>query len=123
MRGQQAAPQLGMRPQLIADTTILNHMELTPDQLQQVAALNDSYVENFKQAMQQYRPEKGARVAPEQRDAMQQQIQDARVQARQQLRTILGDEKYIKYLEQSIENLQRNPGMMRGGARGPQLKR
>lgn len=116
--------QMPMMPmQMAADTAITNHLDLEPEQMQKIEELNQNYAETFKTLMQQARPKKGNRLNKEEREAMMQQVNTVRDGARRQLREVLGDDKYIAYLEQQLDNQQRNAMVMHGGNRGGQMPR
>lgn len=103
----------GMRPgmEMIADTTITNHMNLSDEQLKKIDELNADYQAKMK-AMISQRGEAGRRMSREDREGRMQLIKDQKTAARQQLRAVLGDELYIQYLECQLD---RTPAMMMGG--------
>ena len=118
--GGQRPMRGGMRQdmELVADTAITNHMNLTPEQLQQVNDINANYRKQMEE-MRSLRNEEGRRLSREDREARMKQINDQKREARQQLRTALGDDLYIQYLEAVLDR----PAMLihagqRGGQRG-----
>lgn len=106
----------GRSVEQIADTAITNHLDLQPEQLTQVEALNTRYKEQL-QAQQKGFATDGRRMSREDREARVQQFRQTRQQFRAELRTILGDSLYIQYLEESLD---RQPMSMapRGGMNG-----
>lgn len=117
-------PQAQIRPgmELVADTAITNHMQITVEQAKQIEAINAKYVEQVK-GLNKKRTEAGQRMNTEQRDAMLQQLANLKKEGRQQLRKVLGDNLYIEYLEKANEQAPAMPmggAQMRGGQRGMQ---
>lgn len=98
---------------LIADTTITNHMNLTPEQTQQIMVINDNYRAQMQAAMSGNHHGDGQHMSREDREARMQQVQGQRKEARKQLRAVLGDDLYIEYLELSLDRVP-----MMGGQRG-----
>lgn len=113
-QGRDGRPMRGgMRPgqELVADTTITNHMNLTPEQQKEIDSINASYQEQMKEMMSK-RSEDGKRLSREEREARMKQIAEQKKDARLKLRTVLGDDLYIEYLETSLDRM---PAMMMGG--------
>lgn len=113
----------GMRGgmEMVADTAITNHMELSIEQAKAIEEINTTYRAKIQSLImpqnEDNKPanrEEGRRMRREGRDVRMQQINAEKKEARQQLRAVLGDELYIQYLEESID---RRP-MMMGGPRG-----
>lgn len=116
MRGGAHGGMRGM--EVVADTAITNHMGLTEDQLKRVEEINANYQAQMQEMMSQgRRSQEGMRLSREEREARMQQITAQKKEARQQLRSVLGDELYIQYLETQLDRL---PSMMigRGGFGG-----
>ena len=90
--------------QMVADTTITNHMELTAAQKQKINELNKAFVEKVRTEMSENRA-KGKRMTEEERDAFQKKSAEARKAALKELRQVMGDDKYIEYLEKSLDDM------------------
>ena len=94
----------GMRgsAEMIADTTITNHLGISDEQISQINKLNTEYQEKVKEMMTKPN-EDGKRLSREDREARMKQIGTQKQEARQQLRKILGDDLYITYLEKRLD--------------------
>lgn len=111
----------GMRTgtEMVADTTIINHLSdtISVEQLKQIEAINENYRAKMQEMMTQ-RSTDGRRMGREDREARMAQIKQNKAAARKELREVLGDELYIEYLEAQLD---RSPFMAMGmGARGGQ---
>lgn len=96
---------------LLADTTILNQISLTPAEREGIDRLNANFQEAVHALMN--KRENGKRISREEAQARMEQIKELKAQGRQELRTLLGDDTYIYYLEQLLD---RRPQF--GGNRG-----
>lgn len=101
----------------LADTSITNHMELTPEQFEQIDALNKNYSETLKEKMGAP-GESGKRPSREEREARMQEMKTLRQQGNKKLREVLGTEAYIEYLEKALERAAAMPGMRGPGGQG-----
>lgn len=119
----QVQANIQMPMQMVADTTITNKMDLSPEQLQKVVDLNAAFASSYKSLIAESHPVQGSRMSREDREAFQQKLVSARQEARKQLRDILGDEAYINYLELCLDNQQRMPMGPRGNGRNTQMLR
>lgn len=122
----------GMRnaPVQLADTSITNHLEITPEQIQKVEELNQNFAESMKVKMTSF-SQMNKNTSREEREARMAEVRALRQEANKQLREVLGTEAYIQYLETALERASamrsmRGPGsnnhgqrpMMRGGFGG-----
>lgn len=122
VRGNMPPAQMRPGMEMVADTTITNHMQLSVEQAKQIEMINAKYTEQVK-ALVNKRATEGQRMNREQRDAMVQQLANLKKEGRQQLRKVLGDNLYIEYLEKANEQAPAMPmggAQMRGGQRGMQ---
>lgn len=118
-RPQQEQMQQRQRRSMdvVVDTAIINHMDLSAEVLQQVMALQEAKQAEQKKAMSEMRQNRnGQRMSDEERKAMREKTQAFTAQYRKELRALLGDEAYIAYLEKMVDS--RN--MMRMGGQRPQ---
>lgn len=118
-RPQQEQMQQRQRRSMdvVVDTAIINHMDLSAEVLQQVMALQEAKQAEQKKAMSEMRQNRnGQRMSEEERKAMREKTQAFTAQYRKELRALLGDEAYIAYLEKMVDS--RN--MMRMGGGRPQ---
>lgn len=134
--GRQNRQARGMRggmrnaPVQLADTSITNHLELTPEQMQKVEELNQNFAESMKAKMASF-SQMNKNASREEREARMAEVRALRQQANKDLREALGTDNYIIYLETALERASAmrtmrapgpgNPGqrpMMRGGFGG-----
>ncbi len=88
--------------QMLADTTVSNHIGLSVEQMEQINVLNKAYVEKVRTAMKS-RPDRGSKMDDKTRETFQKLAADSRNEALKDLRKIMGDDKYIEYLEKSLD--------------------
>lgn len=88
--------------QMLADTTISNHIGLSEAQMEQINVLNKAYVEKVRTAMKS-RPDRGSKMDDKTRETFQKLAADSRNESLKDLRKIMGDDKYIEYLEKSLD--------------------
>jgi len=106
----------GMEVQL-ADTSITNHMALTPEQFDQINALNQNYADTMKEKMGAP-GESSKRPSREEMQARMEEMKTLRQQANKKLREVLGTEAYIEYLEKALERASMMRGMRGPGGQG-----
>lgn len=134
-RGMNVQQMNAVPVQMVADTTISNHIGLTAKQMQKIDELNKAFVEKMRAEMAKRRGN-GKTLTEEERKAYQQEAADVRHASLKELRAIMGDDKYIEYLEKSLDDMfhktfgraqggQGRPaprgGQQRGGQAGPRL--
>lgn len=101
---------------LLADTTILNQISLTPAEREGIDRLNANFQEAVNALMN--KRENGKRISREEAMARMEQLKELRTQGRQELRALLGDDTYIYYLELLLDKRPQfggNRGMMPAG--------
>lgn len=109
--GQRGQRGNRMQIDMVVDTAIINHMDLSEEVLQQVYQLQEKKHAEQKEAMSSMK--RGQRMNEEELKAFMDRQQEFNAQYRKELRALLGDEAYIAYLEKMLD---RRPsfGMMRG---------
>lgn len=103
--GQRGGNQMRAQRQMdaVVDTAVINHMDLEQALLDQVYALQNTKQAELRESMQQTR-QRGQRWTEEQRKEMMEQRAAFNQQYRKELRTLLGDETYILYLEKLLDH-------------------
>lgn len=115
-------PQSGYQMDQVVDTAVINHIDLEAEVLTKVHELQAVKKEALGAMMREMRPEKGARISEEQRKAVSEKREAFTVQYRKDLRALIGDEKYILYLEKQLDSHAPHQGMMRGGMNPGQMR-
>lgn len=106
---RQGGPRF--QPAAVIDTAVINHIGLTDEVLAQVLVLQEKQAELAKTEMGQ-NMQRGQRMSAENREKMMENLKLMKQKFRLQLRELIGDEKYIQYLEASVDQRQTFPGGM-----------
>ncbi len=122
-RPQQEQMQQRQRRSMdvVIDTAVINSLNLEAEVMEKVTALKEAKQVEQREAMKEMRATRGQQMGEEERKAMREKMQAFTAQYRKELRTILGDEAYITYLEKMLDrqNMRMGGGMRPG--QGPRV--
>ncbi|MBQ0056439.1 MAG: hypothetical protein KBT20_02175 [Bacteroidales bacterium] len=98
------APRVQMQHNIdaVVDTAVINHIDLSKSTLEEVTKLQEKK-KNEMMKMTKDMKKEIQQLSEEQRAEMRKKQEDFKAQYRKDLRKVLGDEKYILYLEKQLD--------------------